>query len=117
MEKQVIDPIPYRVPSNIPMVLTPKTAGTKIARILAVTTPQMGLSKSDVHLLVAQRFGKSYDWNDFDEKWNLLVASGHLQESEGMFFRTTKGTELHDWIEAANPDLIRGSTSVNVNIH
>lgn len=104
------------IPAGFPVCteLTPSNVGNMSARILAVMSATPQASSSDIRSLIAARFDKRYEnLEDFAGKLQFLVGTGHLQEEEGMFAVTEKGSSLVTWINSARPQMLERSSSAN----
>ncbi len=104
------------IPAGFPVCteLTPSNVGNMSARILAVMSAIPSASSSDIRGLIATRFEKRYEnLEDFTEKLQFLVGTGHLREEDGMFVVTDKGASLVTWIHSARPQMLERSTSAN----
>jgi hypothetical protein len=104
------------IPVGFPVCteLTPSNVGNMSARILAVMDAAHNVSTSDIRGMIATRFGKRYDnLEDFGDKLQFLVGTGHLSQQDRMFALTEKGASLVTWINTARPQMLHRSTSAN----
>ena len=117
MKNEVISDVRNNsIPVGFPVCteLTPSNVGNMSARILAVMTATERVSSSDIRSMIADRFGKRYEnLEDFADKLQFLVGTGHLLEDERTFALTDKGDSLVSWIHSARPQMLERSTSAN----